>query len=78
MSEIMNRQIQMASRPVGKPAPKDFCLVERKIPDVAEDHLLVRNRFLSLDPYMRGRMSAAKSYAKPVDVGEVIDRKSVV
>ena len=72
MSEIMNRQIQMASRPVGKPAPKDFCLVERRIPDVAEDYLLVRNRFLSLDPYMRGRMSAAKSYAKPVEVGEVI------
>jgi len=69
----MNRQIVLASRPVGEPKTSDFNLVEGvpREPDAGE--VLCRTIYLSLDPYMRGRMSAAKSYAKPVEVGDVME-----
>jgi NADPH-dependent curcumin reductase CurA len=67
-----NRQIVLAARPVGLPEPGDFRLVETPIPEPAPGEMLVRARYLSLDPYMRGRMSDARSYARPVGVGEVM------
>lgn len=67
-----NRQITLASRPVGAPAMADFALVERPAPDPGEGEVLLRNLYLSLDPYMRGRMSDAESYAAPIAVGEVM------
>jgi NADPH-dependent curcumin reductase len=67
-----NRRIVLAARPVGEPKESDFRLEEAEIPRPAQGELLLRTIHLSLDPYMRGRMSAAKSYAKPVEIGEVM------
>jgi len=66
----VNRQILLKSRPEGAPGLDNFELVERPIPEPGEGELLMRTLYLSLDPYMRGRMSAAKSYAKPAEVGQ--------
>jgi NADPH-dependent curcumin reductase len=65
-------QIRLASRPVGEPQDSDFDIVTTELPEVGEGQVLLRTVYLSLDPYMRGRMSAAKSYAKPVEVGDVM------
>jgi hypothetical protein len=67
-----NRQILLVSRPSGFPTEANFKLVETPLPQPAEGQLLVRNHWLSLDPYMRGRMDAVKSYAKFVELGEVM------
>jgi hypothetical protein len=72
MTADRNRQIQLAARPVGMPRPSDFRLVETPVPEPGPGEFLVRARYLSLDPYMRGRMSDAPSYARPVGVGEVM------
>jgi NADPH-dependent curcumin reductase CurA len=65
MTTLVNRQIQLASRPDGEPTAENFRLVESPVPELAEGQVLVRNHYLSLDPYMRGRMNDAKSYAQP-------------
>src|SRR5215469_16078733 len=70
MAAGINRQILLKSRPEGAPGLGNFELVQRPVPEPGDGEVLMRTRFLSLDPYMRGRMSAAKSYAKPVEVGE--------
>jgi NADPH-dependent curcumin reductase CurA len=70
MAGNVNRQILLRSRPEGSPSLDNFELVERPIPQPGEGEVLMRTLYLSLDPYMRGRMSAAKSYAKPAVVGE--------
>ena len=72
MPETVNRQILMAARPEGAPAESDFELAETAVPVPGEGQVLCRTIYLSLDPYMRGRMSAAKSYAKGVELGEVM------
>lgn len=66
------RAIVLNSRPVGAPTPDNFRLRENPLPTPAEGELLLRTLYLSLDPYMRGRMSDAKSYAAPMAVGDVI------
>ena len=68
----MNRQIVLAARPEGLPKPSDFRLVEAPVPELAEGQFLVKTNYLSVDPYMRGRISEAKSYAEPVQIGEVM------
>jgi NADPH-dependent curcumin reductase CurA len=67
-----NRQILLKSRPEGWPTADNFELVEAPMPEPSDGEVLTRTLFLSLDPYMRGRMSAAKSYADPVPVGGVM------
>ena len=67
-----NRQVVLARRPEGWPTESDFRLVESPIPRPNDGEVLVRNRFLSLDPYMRMRMSDAPSYAPHVEIGEVM------
>lgn len=67
-----NRQILLASRPVGAPTSSNFKLVESAIPEPEAGQMLLRNIWMSLDPYMRGRMSDAKSYTEPVPVGDVM------
>lgn len=67
-----NRQIQLAARPIGLPKVSDFKLVEVPVSSPGIGQILTRTIYLSLDPYMRGRMSAGRSYAKPVEVGEVM------
>jgi NADPH-dependent curcumin reductase CurA len=68
----VNRKITLAARPVGFPKESDFALVEEAIPAPGAGEVLVRSQWLSLDPYMRGRMSEARSYAKPTQIGEVM------
>ncbi|MCU7371722.1 NADP-dependent oxidoreductase [Paucibacter sp. O1-1] len=68
----INRQIQLASRPQGEPSTDNFKLVEVALPALAEGQVLVRNHYLSLDPYMRGRMNEGKSYAQPQPLNEVM------
>jgi len=69
----VNHRIVLASRPApGLPVPENFRIEEAPIPAPAEGQVQVRVHYLSLDPYMRGRMDAAKSYAKPVEIGEVM------
>ena len=70
MTAAINRQVLLKSRPDGAPGLGNFELVQRPVPEPGDGEVLMRNRYLSLDPYMRGRMSAAKSYAKPVELGE--------
>jgi NADPH-dependent curcumin reductase CurA len=72
-----NQQVLLRRRPVGEPVPEDFELVETAVPSPGPGQVLVRARFLSLDPYMRGRMSDAKSYAKPVELGAVMEGGTV-
>jgi hypothetical protein len=68
----VNRQITLASRPVGFPKVSDFNLVYTPLPSAAAGEVLVRSIYLSLDPYMRGQMSDAELCGRPVAVGEVM------
>src|SRR5262245_7974835 len=72
-----NRQIHLASRPVGFPKDSDFKLVETSVPTPPDGQMLVRMLYVSVDPYMRGRMNDVKSYAAPFQIGEVIGGGSV-
>jgi NADPH:quinone reductase len=65
----INRQFVLKSRPVGMPTVADFDLVEKPIPDLKDGEVLVRAMYLSVDPYMRGRISGMKSYAAPTEIG---------
>ncbi len=67
-----NRRIVLTSRPQGAPTAENFRLETSTVPDPEEGQVLVRTMFLSLDPYMRGRMSDAASYSAPVGIGEVM------
>ena len=72
MSNKINRQIILAKRPSGKPQPADFSLVDASVPVPEEGQVLCKTIFLSLDPYMRGRMNDGKSYAAPLEIKEVM------
>lgn len=69
---MVNRQYVLAARPEGMIRETDFRLVEAPVAAVREGEMLVRARYLSVDPYMRGRMSAARSYAPSVEIGQVM------
>jgi NADPH:quinone reductase len=69
---MVNRRITLAARPAGMPKDSDFKLVESPAPEPGQDEFLVRVLHVSVDPYMRGRMNDAKSYAPPVQIGEVM------
>lgn len=69
---MTNRQVLFASRPKGWPSEDNFRIVESALPSAAQGQVLVRNHWLSLDPYMRGRMDAGKSYAKGAELGQVM------
>jgi len=71
------RRIVLASRPVGEPKPSDFRLEDFPVPQPGPGQMLLRTKWLSLDPYMRGRMSDAPSYAKPVGIDEVMEGGTV-
>jgi NADPH-dependent curcumin reductase CurA len=65
-----SREIQLAARPHGEPQPADFRLVEVDVPDPGPGEVLVRNTYISVDPYMRGRMNDAKSYVPPFQLDQ--------
>jgi hypothetical protein len=77
MQEKQNRRIVLAARPNGEPRDEDFRLEVVDLPSPGEDQLLLRTIYLSLDPYMRGRMNAGPSYAPPVEVGQVMEGGTV-
>ena len=67
------QHITLASRPTGAPSPDNFALESAPIPEPGENEVLVRVHYMSLDPYMRGRMDDAKSYAAPVPLGGTME-----
>jgi NADPH-dependent curcumin reductase len=69
---MIAHQVRLARRPHGEPADDTYAFVEEDVPEPAEGQVLLRVVYLSLDPYMRGRMSSAESYADPVEVGDVL------
>ncbi|HEX2070257.1 MAG TPA: NADP-dependent oxidoreductase [Thermoleophilaceae bacterium] len=71
------REIRLASRPHGEPTDEDFELGESPLPEPGPGEVLVRNSYLSVDPYMRGRMRDVKSYIPPFQVGEVLEGGAV-
>src|SRR5271169_4793237 len=77
MSKPVVKQIVLASRPIGPPTAENFRLKEVPMPSLPRGGLLLRVLYLSLDPYMRGRMDDRKSYARSVGIGEVIAGESV-
>jgi NADPH-dependent curcumin reductase CurA len=74
---IKNRRILLASRPDGEPTPDNFRLVETEMPGIQSGQMLLRTIYLSLDPYMRGRMNAGPSYARALEVGELFEGSGV-
>lgn len=72
MTSSKNLQVLLKSRPKGAPDTGNFEITESAIPTPKDDELLIRTMYLSLDPYMRGRMSDRESYADPVEVGSVM------
>lgn len=84
MDKMVNREIHLKSRPVGLPRESDFELVEVPIPEIGERQMLIRNIYMSVDPYLRGRMVDRKSYVPPFQlnmpleggcVGQVVGSK---
>ncbi len=71
-ASVKSRQMVLKSFPVGMPQASDFELIEADVSDLGEDEILVRTVYLSLDPYMRGRMSGVRSYADPAELGKPV------
>ena len=74
---VTTREIQLASRPEGRPVPENFRLAETAVPALKDGEILVRNLFISVDPYMRGRMNDAKSYSAPFALDKALDGGAV-
>jgi len=72
-----NRQVLLKRRPSGAPTIEDFEIADAPLPEPDDGQVLVRGIYLSLDPYMRGRISGVRSYAKPVDIGAVVEGRVV-
>ncbi len=72
MKNTANKRVLLNARPIGLPKLTDFRIDEARIPEPSAGEMLVKTLWLSLDPYMRGRMSDRKSYAKPTEIGEVM------
>lgn len=77
MSDRKNRQVILAARPRGEPKESDFRLIETPVPAPGPGQMLLRTLYLSLDPYMRGRMNAGPSYAPPIEIGQVMGGETV-
>src|SRR3979411_806851 len=71
------KRIVLVSRPVGEPKPSNFRVEDYALPALGEGQVLLRTIWLSLDPYMRGRMSDGPSYAAPVPIGGVMEGGTV-
>ena len=72
MTPVSNRQVRLKSRPTGIPQATHFEIVEAALPQLADKEFLVRNEYLSVEPAMRGWVSAVPNYSTPVAVGEVM------
>ncbi|TPQ18877.1 NADP-dependent oxidoreductase [Streptomyces sporangiiformans] len=69
----VSREIRLASRPVGEPVPENFELATTEVPELGDGRILVRNTWMSVDPYMRGRMDDVPSYMPPFALGTVLE-----
>jgi NADPH-dependent curcumin reductase CurA len=76
-TNVVSREFRLASRPVGEPGLDSFELVEHELSPPREGEILVRNTWMSVDPYMRGRMDAGESYIAPFEVGGVLEGSAV-
>lgn len=77
MSTITSREIRLASRPKGHPTAANFTLAQVELEPLQEGQVLVRNLYMSVDPYMRGRMNDAKSYVPPFELGKPLEGGAV-
>src|SRR5579859_2399188 len=77
MVELVSREFHLASRPKGWPTPENFSLLEAKVPPPSDGQLRVRNLFMSVDPYMRGRMKESKSYVASFQLGKVLEGSAI-
>jgi NADPH-dependent curcumin reductase CurA len=73
MRKTINREIRLKNRPMGMATENDFELVEATIPEIEKGQILVRNAFISVDPYMRGRMGERETYISPFELGKPLD-----
>ena len=73
MSDILSREIRLKNRPVGMPGEADFELAETEISEISDGQILIRNIYMSVDPYMRGRMYDRKSYAPPFQINQPLE-----
>ena len=77
MSKVMSREIRLASRPKGMPTEANFTEVETEVGPLQDGEVLVRNLFISVDPYMRGRMNEGHTYVPPFELGKTMDGGAV-
>jgi len=77
MIDITSREIRLASRPTGVPTASNFNLAVTTLAPLQDQQVLVRNLFMSVDPYMRGRMNDRKSYVPPFEIGKVLEGGAV-
>lgn len=77
MTNIMSREIQLVSRPNGMPTADNFTIAQTEIKPLQDGQILVRNLYLSVDPYMRGRMNEGKSYVPPFELGKALEGGAV-
>src|ERR1051325_8446590 len=74
---MQNKEIRLASRPAGTPTLDNFQFAETEVPQPSDGEVLVRLRYISVDPYLRGRMREGKSYVEPFEIGQVIKNSAV-
>ena len=77
MTDIISREIQLVSRPKGMPTADNFTIAQTEIKPLQDGQILVRNLYLSVDPYMRGRMNEGKSYVPPFELGKALEGGAV-
>jgi len=77
MKKITSREIRLARRPQGMPTAANFTLAQTELPPLQDQQVLVRNLFMSVDPYMRGRMNEGKSYVPPFALGQPLEGGAV-
>ena len=77
MKDMMSREIRLASFTKGLPTAANFTMAQTKLEPLQDREVLVRNLFMSVDPYMRGRMNAGKSYVPPFELGKPLDGGAV-
>ena len=77
MSKTTSREIRLTSRPAGIPTAANFTLAQTELPPLQDQQVLVRNLYMSVDPYMRGRMNEEKSYVPPFELGKVMEGGAV-
>jgi NADPH-dependent curcumin reductase CurA len=75
--KTQSREIRLVTRPVGRPTAANFAMEPVELEPIREQEILVRNLFMSVDPYMRGRMNAGKSYVPAFELGKVLDGGAV-